>query len=178
MRGELLCGHHKGTYVIKNKNAVQVATIQGTWNLDLIDDQHILQGNYDGLYVLEKKNGQWSLRNKLDGFNNSARYFEIVNDEILVNHEYKGVFEIKVDEQFSKAKRVTVDSSLKGYNSGLLRFGDELLFSSRNGIYKYADGADAFVKDEFLSSIYDSADYVSGRMIPSAEGDKFWMFTQ
>ena len=42
---------------------------------DKLKMNKIIQGCYDGLYVLEKKKNNWSLRNKVAGFNNSSKYF-------------------------------------------------------------------------------------------------------
>ena len=59
----------------------------------------ILQGNYDGLYVIEKQNNEWKLRNKIRGFDISSKFFEMVDtNQILVNHEYKGVLKININQ--------------------------------------------------------------------------------
>jgi hypothetical protein len=43
------------------------------------------------------KNNQWSFRNKIAGFDSSARYFEITDAlEVYVSHEYKGVFRLQL----------------------------------------------------------------------------------
>jgi hypothetical protein len=47
----------------------------------------LMQGNYSGIGI-EKVNNQWRFRNKIAGFDSSARYFEIT-DAGSVSHEYK-----------------------------------------------------------------------------------------
>jgi hypothetical protein len=50
----------------------------------------MLQGNYNGISVLERKNNSWVYKNKIAGFNYSSKHFEIINNrDIYVSHEYK-----------------------------------------------------------------------------------------
>ena len=93
--GTVFCGHDKGTFVVRGNKVSQISKIQGAWQIQKINNHPnlIIQGTYSGLYILEKKEKKWQLRNKLEGFNISSRYFEFLNNtEILVNHEYKGVY--------------------------------------------------------------------------------------
>ena len=70
----LFCGHNSGTFVISNGEAINISNIQGTWGIKAIvgNPNILLQGNYDGLYVLKKQNNNWSLSNKIDGFDISS----------------------------------------------------------------------------------------------------------
>ena len=122
---ELFCGHNKGTFLINTNKAQLISDIQGTWNIKKINGREnmLLQGNYNGLNVLEKKNGLWEFKNKIKGFDNSSRFFEFTsNNEIVVNHEYKGIYKIKIDTTFTNALKITRDSIIKGHNSSLLKY--------------------------------------------------------
>jgi hypothetical protein len=81
----------------------------GTWKFESVSVKRaLLQGNYYGISVLEKVNNQWRFRNKITGFDSSARYFEITDAlEVYVSHEYKG-FRLQLDNELLKAKSVTV----------------------------------------------------------------------
>ena len=178
--GLLFCGHHKGTLLIQNDRVSKVSDIQGTWNLKQLDQEpsKIIQGNYDGLYVLEKNGGSWQLKHKIAGFNNSSRYFEVLDDYIFVNHEYKGVYKLMVNEEYSKVESLAMDSLLKGANSSLAKYNGEVLYAYREGIFTYSTTDHKFVKDTVLSGIYKEADYVSGRMVYNKEDDRIWLFTR
>jgi len=175
----LFCGHHLGTFTIKDNQAEKVSNIHGTWNISTINDSSnfLLQGNYDGLYVLEKSNNTWQLKNKIKGFNNSSRYFEILDNNIFVNHEYKGVFKILVDSTFSKVKNVSIDTLIKGSDSGIITYNEDLLYSYSNGVYKYDSVREEFIKDSILSSIYTIDEYVSGKLIVDKKDNNLWVFT-
>ena len=177
---KLFCGHNKGTYLIKEQRAEKIASIQGTWNLKKIPDSKnlLLQGNYNGLYVLEKKEGQWTFRNKIEGFDNSSRFFEFSqSNEIFVSHEYKGIFELKVDTTYTKVINFKIDASKKGKRSSLTKYHNKLIYSYKNGIFKYDTLQNTFVKDSFLSNgLSLNENYVSGKLITTAN-DRLWGFT-
>ena len=79
--GTLFCGHDSGTFIVENDKAKPIYTTSGTWKFETIPGRTdlLLQGNYSGISVLEKKNNQWSFRNKIAGFDYSSKYFEIAN---------------------------------------------------------------------------------------------------
>lgn len=177
--GTLFCGHHTGTFTIEGKQATKIASAQGTWkivehpeNPDLL-----LQGNYDGLYVLEGSNGKWQLRNRIEGFEHSSRYLEVFNGTIFVNHEYKGVFTVSVDPGLRKATEVTIDTLLKGSNSGLVKYKGDLLYAYKKGILKYDQSKDTFIKDSILSSAFSEPEYDSGKLMVDRKNQYLWVFT-
>ncbi len=178
--GTLFCGHNSGTFIIDGNKANKISNIQGTWDLTKLDhrDDLILQGNYDGLYILEKLNNVWKFRNKIEGFNNSSRYFEIMGDEIFVNHEYKGIFKLKIDNSFFIVNEISIDSSLKGPNSGIVKYRGELLYASQKGIFKYDSLNQKFLKDSLLSTAYSEDEYGSGKLIVDNKDNVLWIFTK
>ncbi len=176
----LFCGHHSGTFIVDNDRIQKISDVPGTWNIANVVKQSnlLLQGNYDGLYVLERSNNSWKLRNKIQEFNNSSRYFEMFGNWIFVNHEYNGVFKLSVDASLSKVKNVIKDTSIQGSNSGLVRYNEDLLYSYKQGIFKFDSLSNRFVKDSLLTSVYDENDYESGKLIVNADDDKLWIFTK
>ncbi len=176
----LFCGHNSGTFAIKGDEATKISNVQGTWDISKLDrnPEILLQGNYDGLYILKKTYDSWKLRNKIEGFNNSSRYFESLGNKIFVNHEYNGVFELEVDAAFDQAKSVRIDTTIKGANSGIIKYKDDLLYAYKKGIYKYQTQENQFVKDTFFSQIYTEDEYESGKLILTNKEDMLWVFTQ
>lgn len=176
----LLCGHHLGTFIINEDKAELISDVKGTWNIAGIDSNPnlLLQGNYDGLYVLQRVNGYWKLRNKIDGFNSSSRYFEVVNKDIFVNHEYKGVFKLEVDDTYSRVKSVSIDSSLRGSNSGMAKYNESLIYAFKNGVFKYDVLEGKFLKDSLLSSAYTEKEYESGKLIVDEVDNILWIFSK
>ncbi len=178
LKNTLFCGHDKGTFTISKGKAEKIYNTSGTWLFRSIINHPnlIIQGNYNGLYILEKVNNKWRLRNKIKGFNISSRYFEFISkNELLVSHEHKGVFRLKIDPHFNKVlsySKTTVNKSIK---SGLNQYNDKILYGSNEGVFFYDVTSLEFKKDSVLSNLYDFTSYVSGRLIKA--NDKLFSFT-
>ncbi|NRD24648.1 hypothetical protein HNV10_15445 [Winogradskyella litoriviva] len=177
--GSLFCGHHLGTFLVEDNRAKPISTILGAWNFKTIPNHSnlLLQGNYDGLYVLQKLNNIWEIRNKVEGFKNSSRFFEINdNNQILVNHEYKGVFRIQLDSTLHKVIDIKHQSELElGKNSGLITYKGNILYTSEDGVFNYINSEGKFKKNIDLSE--KVSPYKSVKMVVDQTG-KLWLFSE
>ncbi|HEY5687262.1 MAG TPA: triple tyrosine motif-containing protein [Yeosuana sp.] len=177
----LFCGHNTGTFIVNGDKVKLTSDIQGTWNMIPIDSNPniMLQGNYDGLYVIEKQNNEWKLRNKIQGFDISSKFFEMVdNNYILVNHEYKGVFKIKLDQELTTALEVSKDTSVeKGITSSLIKYNNHIFYTYKEGVFKYNYDKQIFLKDTLLSKLVDEVEYSTGKLVYDKETNKLWGFS-
>ena len=174
----LFCSHDSGTFLINNKKAKLISDIQGTWGVKKINDSTLIQGNYNGLYILSKVNSSWKIKNKIEGFSNSSRHF-ILKDisTIFVNHEYKGVFKLKVDKDFKKVLKVTKDNSVeKGLHSSLIKFQNNIFYSSKKGVYRYE--SDGFKLDSVYSNLIPKDNFISAKLTFDKSNNKLWSFTK
>jgi AraC family chitin signaling transcriptional activator len=179
--GTLFCGHDSGTFIIENGTAKNIFPQSGTWKFETVPSQNglLLQGNYYGISVLEKVNNQWRFRNKISGFNYSARYFEITDDfDIYISHEYKGVFRLQVDNELLKTKSLTAyEQPKKGKNASLTQFNNTIYYAYKEGIFKLNHKTKLFEKDKVLSSIFEKEGYTSGKLIID-NSNKIWLFSK
>ena len=179
-RNELFCGHHLGTFIISNNRAQLVTNIPGTWGFKPIPSEGnmLLEGNYNGLNVLKKEGGAWKLKNKIKGFDNSARYFEITeNNEVWVSHAYKGVFKLKTNSSFTEVKNSVIDTTAPiDKNSSLIKYKDRILYAYKDGVLVYNTTTDRFIKDTLLSSIVTQSEYASGKLVVD-DTEKLWAFS-
>ena len=78
LKNTIFCGHHTGTFTVKNKKIEHIFRDEGTWQIKEIENfpNLLIQGNYEGLSILEYKSNRWQTRNKLEGFKISSRYLE------------------------------------------------------------------------------------------------------
>ncbi|WP_445752718.1 triple tyrosine motif-containing protein [Polaribacter sp.] len=175
----LFCSHDSGTFIINGNIGKLLTNIEGTWGVKKIDNNTLLQGSYDGLYILTKENGEWKLRNKLAGFSNSSKYFEIIDGNyIFVNHEYKGVFKLKVNNDLTKIIESVRDTSVeKGLHSSIFTFNNSLFYASKNGIFKYSKEKKSFVLDKLYSSLISKDKFLTGKIIPDTKYNKLWSFS-
>ncbi|MHA3787187.1 helix-turn-helix and ligand-binding sensor domain-containing protein [Flavobacterium hauense] len=177
----LFCGHDSGTYIINANRASQIFSASGTWKLEKhpTNANLLLQGNYHGISVLEKSAGGWKFRNWIKGFDYSSRYFETLGkNDIYISHEYKGVFRIVTDKDFTKAiKFVAYKSPEKGKNASLSKFNNDIYYASKDGFFKVDAKTRNFVKQEQLSKVLTKDEYTSGKLTPDSS-DKLWFFTK
>ena len=164
----LFCGHNSGTFLINRNSATKISEEQGIWNLKQL--QHstnlILQGGYNGLSVLEKKNGRWTYRNKINGFDISSRFVEVYNlDNILISHEYKGVFKLKVTNNYKELIEIEELSVEKGIGSSLVSYNGDIYYAYKDGVFKFNFSSEEFTKDNDLSEIYNDDSYISGKLM-------------
>lgn len=180
-KGTLFCGHDSGTYVVNGNNAVPIFSTSGTWKFEPVPNHEnlLLQGNYSGISILENKNGQWTFRNRIAGFDYSSKYFEITkNLEVFVSHEYKGVFRFQLDSDLIKTDKFeTYKSPLKGKNAGLTKFNGNIYYSYKEGIFKLNPKTKKFEKDETLSKVFEKDSYTSGRLMVD-KSNRLWFFTK
>ncbi|MFV7234214.1 triple tyrosine motif-containing protein [Flavobacterium sp. ZB4R12] len=179
--GTLFCGHDSGTFIIENASANNIFPKSGTWKFETVPNQKelLLQGNYYGISVLEKVDNQWRFRNKIAGFDYSARYFEITNAlEAYVSHEYKGVFRLQLDNKLFKTKPFTTyEQPKKGKNASLTKFNNTIYYAYKEGIFKLNNKTKQFEKDKLLSSVFEKDEYTSGKLIVDSS-NKIWLFSK
>ncbi|WP_235924314.1 helix-turn-helix and ligand-binding sensor domain-containing protein [Flavobacterium lotistagni] len=179
--GSLFCGHDSGTFLIDNDRAQLIFSQSGTWKFSSIPNakHKLLQGNYYGLSVLEKINDQWVFKNKINGFNYSAKYFEINNNnEVYLSHEYKGVFRLNLNNDFTVVtQKLAYASPSKGKNASLAKFNNDIYYAYKDGIFVLNPKTKQFDKDNTLSRIFEKDEYTSGKLIVDSS-NKIWLFSK
>jgi len=182
LKGTLFCGHDKGTFIINNNRAEKIASEKGTWTIKSIDEKPnlLIQGNYRGFNILEKtpSNG-WKIRNKINGFDMSSKFFEFSKpNEILVCHEYKGVFKIEIDSTYENVLNYKKLPIYEGVKSSVFKYNNTVFYSFKGGVFYYDVKSAAFKKDSLLSSLISGGNYLSGKIINDQKGGNLWAFTQ
>lgn len=181
-KGEnLLCGHHLGTYVIDGDKAILIDDNLGAWDFKTIPKQEglLLRGNYEGLFIMHKNNGVWKVRNKIEGFDISSRFFEITSsNQVWINHEYKGVFRLKLNDSLTRILKVDMESDLPiGKSSSLIKYKETILYAHENGIFKYNSSIGSFKKDSTLSLLINPDNYTSGKLVNDKK-ERVWGFSK
>jgi DNA-binding CsgD family transcriptional regulator len=182
INNQLFCGHDNGTYIVSEGIANKISNIQGTWSVKNMPNNEnlLIQGNYLGLFVLQKQGASWKYKNKIEGFNMSSRYFEFIDDnKLILNHEYKGVFELEINDDYTQVVNIKRQNSVdKGINSSLAKYDNEIIYAYKEGIYKYDLELNEFVKDSFLSNAYTVDEYLTGKLVVDKHTNKLWSFTK
>jgi len=176
----LFCGHNNGTYVIEQDKSRLISDFPGTWDLKPIPNHEnlLLQGNFNGLSVLEKDNGIWQLRNLVEGFDISSRFFEFIGEnQVAVNREYKGIFKLDFDREYRKIVKVENEVS-RGIGAGLVTYGGDVLYTCNNGVFKFDGKQKEFVADSIYTNLfYRTDDDPVGIFISDNKSKRLWCFT-
>jgi hypothetical protein len=177
---KLFCGHNKGTLIIENN--IVINTIEnaiGTWDFKYVPNKTnlILQGNYNGLNVLEKINNNWEYRNKIEGIDISSRFFEFENNnKLYVNHELKGLYELKIDDDYQKVEQLNrVEDLYKGVGSNVFNYGGELIYVSSEAAFK-KDENNEFKIDTSFTSLFKPFKKMTTMMEICDEEDMLWRY--
>ncbi|WP_323789901.1 triple tyrosine motif-containing protein [Psychroserpens sp.] len=177
--GKIFCGHNKGTIIIEDDiiiNTLEYAI--GTWGFKTIPNHPnlILQGNYKGLNVLAKVYNRWVYRNKIEGIDISSRFFEFANDRLYVNHELKGLFELKIDSDFKKVEQLKkIENIYKGVGSNAFNYNGELIYVSSEGAFKQNKNQ-KFELDSSFTSLFKPFKNVTTMMKINSEKDMLWRY--
>jgi len=95
--GDLVCGHNKGTFLVKENDFIQISDITGGWFMKKIGEKSILQSTYTGLVKLNKQNNKWLPPKRVE---NGKLLFEkfILEDKLLVgNHDDHGIHKLEFE---------------------------------------------------------------------------------
>ncbi|WP_299098851.1 triple tyrosine motif-containing protein [uncultured Winogradskyella sp.] len=180
INNDLFCGHDKGTFIIDGVSVEKIASELGTWGIKQIEGRPnlLIQGNYKGLNILQKVNGQWQFRNKIKGFDISSRYFEFLNSyEVLISHEHKGVYEIKIDNDYLRVINNDKIPVKEGVKSSIVKYNNRILYNTQDGVYTYEVNNQEFKRDSILSQLFSGEKYVSGKLIYDIADGKLWGFS-
>ncbi|RZS99477.1 helix-turn-helix and ligand-binding sensor domain-containing protein [Aquimarina brevivitae] len=176
----LFCGHDSGTFIINKENSTLISDALGGWNFKTIpgNPNLLLQGTYNGLVVFEKNGDQWSLRNKIEGFDISCRYMEFYQDYLWVNHEYRGVYKLSLNQELSKIQTIKKDTSIvKGDNSNIVTYDKELLYTNQQQTYFYNTNNNTFDKTVQDSRFKQIKEDLTGKIIKDNRGN-LWVFAK
>lgn len=178
---QLICGHDQGSFMIKGNQATKISDINGSWIFRKLphNPDVLIQGNYDGIHILEFKDNTWTYKNKLKGYDMSSKFIEIVNDTtFLVSHEYKGVFKLTVDKAHTQVlKNIQLTNVNKGLNASIALFDGQIYYHSPEGFYVFNPELQDFEKDNRLSLIVKNEGYVSGKMV-NTDDQILWFFSK
>ncbi len=180
--GSLFCGHNAGTFIIKDNKATQIADVLGTWDFKPVPSGRnlLLQGNYVGLHMLEKKDGRWQYRNKIEGFDVSCRFFELMPDNLVfVKRKFEGIFKLNISDDFRKVLDIEKEQSVSVHTkSGMAKYNGNLLYFDDSGLYAYNLNSKQFRKELlFRELVFDEDAYLSGNILTDEHGN-LWAFTE
>ncbi len=176
---DIIASHNNGLLKIRDNGFENISTQSGFWKLTPIPNKvgWYLGSNYNGLFLVRKQNGQWMIRNKIEGFNESTR--DIAPDShpntYWVCHGYKGVFRIRIDSDYQRVEAVEHYTNTNGFvspfNINVHNYQGKAIFTTNTGIYQFDETTNSFVLHHSLNKILNPQKNV--RKIIETK-DKIW----
>lgn len=162
--GEILVGHDKGLFIVNKTESTPIGNVSGIWKVKKVKEKKniYLAAGYRGLYVIQKINGKWQLSHQVEGFGESTR--DILESEdpgtFWVCHGYKGVYRIKINDDYTKVTSLehftTQNGFVSPYSINVFNWNDQTVFNTNHGIYTYQKAENQFVPFSTLNNILDS----------------------
>jgi DNA-binding CsgD family transcriptional regulator len=154
---QIFCGHDRGTILIKNQKVeYTIGQSLGTWDFKPLKGTPniILQGNYNGLSLLEKFQGKWRYRNKIKGFDIASRFYQYIGDQIFVNHELRGLFKLTLDKDLTAVSEVSnITPVTKGNGLNFFKFSKNYYYTSSEDVYNFNTVDQSFSESEPFKEI-------------------------
>lgn len=178
---KLFCAHTKGTVIIKGGDSQLIYDKTGTWAVEPVpgSENLLIQGNYNGLSILEKRQGKWKFRNKIEGFDISSRAIVVASEnQIVVNHEFKGLFNLVIDKECRKiVKSEIIDH--KGYESSVLKYNNEILYTSTQGVFSLdIENSTLSEKESWSKVFYSKENRIRGKLVVENTKNTVWGFSE
>lgn len=158
IKGEIIVGMHKGTWVIeKNDEVRELSKEIGAWFFTRVQERGniMVGGNYRGIVIYVFENGRWKELKKLSDFNVSSRFIYADKRDILwVSHPSEGYYKLNVD--FEKG----IINKIENYKASncpltppyfLSSYRNKPLFFSSHRYYGFNSLENSFVANEELN---------------------------
>lgn len=179
--GQLFCGHDQGTFLIEGQRATSLFGGTGTWRFVRVPNRPdlLIQGQYQGISVLQRLDGRWQYSHSIEGFALSSRYLAVqAGPELFISHEYKGIYGLRLDPDYRRViDQRTYPEPSKGKHAGLTSFRGDILYYSRSGLYRLDSYVTGFRRDSVLEKGLIGEHYASGSWSIDQENDRLWCFT-
>lgn len=176
---DIIISHDTGLYKFNNGSVQKISTQNGFWKITKIKNKEglYLGSNYYGLFLIEKKGNNWSIKNKINGFDESTR--DIIADyepnTYWICHGYKGVYRIHINANYSRIDVVDHYTNKNGfkskYNINAFYWNNKIVFTTNTGIYTYNNTTNKFELYAPLNLILDPS--INTRKIMQAN-NKTW----
>lgn len=173
----LFCGHNNSTYVIKNHTLTKISNVSGGYSFLLYpyNNNYLVQGAYNGLFVYKKENGGWKYSHSIAGYDKLSKILAFERANVLwVSHPYKGLFRMELSDNLEQVKEIRVFSpEAKTYINVL---NSKIVFSSDSGFVYYDDIQNSFFE---LSSVNEAlGEYARNAHLLYAANDNYWIFKE
>lgn len=163
LNNRILCSHDRGLFEITPSGTKRIGDVTGIWKVIPVkgSKEYFLACNYEAIYLLHYNAATgFTLKHKIEGFNESSRDILQADEPgvFWVCHGYKGVFKIKINDDFTRVvslEHFKADNGLPSqFNINVFRWNNEIVFTTNQGIYSFDEKSATFKIHEPLTQIF------------------------
>ncbi len=161
---QLLLGHHNGSFLIRQNEAIQLTHGAGAWIFlpasSVSPSKNVLVGMYGGLVMLEYSDNKFINHGEVKGMNESLRFMAMDNSNIIwASHPYRGVYKIMLapdGRSFTYELFTEKDGLPSTFRNNVFRVKNRVVFATEKGIYEFDGVKKRFIPSPQLFSIFGS----------------------
>ncbi|MGB5818715.1 MAG: triple tyrosine motif-containing protein [Saonia sp.] len=160
----ILGGHNNGLFLINDLDTEKIGKAEGFWKIIGIPTKKdkFLACNYNGLFLVEKKGDSFNILHKIRGFEESTRDILPAGQKntYWVCHGYKGVYRIKINDDYSRVYAIDHYTDQNGFTSpfniNAYHYNSQIVFTTNSGVYKFNGKNNTFVPFGPLNKVLDT----------------------
>lgn len=155
---EIFCLHDRGVFIINGLSLKRIGQITGAWTCQFVEGttNKMFVGCYDGLYLLEKQESEWTVMRKISDMTDSFRFFEQESAHILWMSDLNRLMRVELDPNLTKLMNQTLFDVKDGLTSDkrirINKIGGKIYFSTLSGIYEYNHDINRMIYSENMNS--------------------------
>lgn len=164
--GSLICGHNKGTFLVKDNTVELISSYTGGWVIKKVPELQntYIQGTYAGLVKFTKNQiGKWETKHL--GKTTMPIEYLVFEDKktAWAAHAYKGVYKISFDKDYNVVEAIKSYKE-KGigsdYNVRVYKIKNDICFKTNEGWKKYEPLIDSIVPYKLINDNWGKDSYV------------------
>lgn len=160
---QIFCLHDRGMFLVDGLSLKRVGQISGTWTCQLVlgTSDKMYVGVYDGLYLLQKKAGEWVVIRRIEGTSDSFRFFEQESAQVIWMSDQNRCIRVELDPTLTRVVKYTFFDEKDGFPSDkkirINKINGKVYFSTLDGIYEYNHFSSRMERSEEINSRLNSA---------------------
>ncbi|HEY4288958.1 MAG TPA: triple tyrosine motif-containing protein [Puia sp.] len=161
VNGELLLGHHDGSFQIRNDQLVPINAHTSHWTFlpysNVLPSSLVLSGSDIGIDLLRYENNHFTLEGSLPGFHASSQFMALDNNKtVWVAHPYRGVYRVDMsDTAHPRVKLYTEKDGLPSYlRNHLFKVKNHIVVTTEKGVYEYNAKMDDFELSPYFKPFF------------------------
>ncbi len=160
--GTLFCCHHRGLFVLEDKQLYPLMTEEGFWCVRKWKDGYILAGSYRGIYLLTKDGGQYRVLRRIQGFDDTSLHFEVDGQGAIWIVSHRGLERLTLNARMESFTAEMIHAmENEGDHMTIHKIDDRIVITGQNYCRVVSASGNVESGDEFFETLDGKKLYTS-----------------